>query len=349
MNVLSNEARLAFNAYLDQLASINGVDRDLVRAEKQFTVDPTVQQKLIDKQKESSAFLQRINIVPVTEMKGNVVGLSATRPIASRTNTNAADRTTIDPTGLDERGYEVRQTNSDTHVKYNKLDVWAKFPDFQLRLRNHILQQQARDRIMIGFNGTSAAATTNFGVNPLLQDVNIGWLQQIRAYNSGAMVFDEGDAEAGKVIIDPTDGDYKNIDALVFDVVHSLMPEWARNDSELVVVLGADLLHDKYFPLVNSEMVPTETIAKDLIISAKRVGNKPAVTVPFFPGDAIMVTRLDNLSIYEQEGRRRRTVVDNAKRDQIENYESSNDGYVIEDTDYSILIENIQIGATPGP
>lgn len=344
---MTPEARIAYFAWLDQLAHLNGVDRDLVRDEKQFTVDPSVQQKLIDKQKESSEFLNRINITPVTEMKGDVVGLSATRPIASRTNTTAADRATIDPTGLDERGYEVRQTNSDTHVRYAKLDAWAKFPDFQVRLRNHILQQQARDRIMIGFNGVSAAATTDFATNPLLQDVNIGWLQQIRAYAAGAMVFDEGEAEAGKVIIDPAAGDYKNLDALVFDCIHNLMPQWARQDPDLVVVLGADLLHDKYFPLVNSDLVPTETIAKDLIISAKRVGNRPAVQVPFFPGDAILVTRLDNLSIYEQEGRRRRTIVDNAKRDQIENYESSNDGYVIEDTDYSILIENIQIGASP--
>ena len=57
----------------------------------------------------------------------------------------------------------------------------------------------------------------------------------------------------------------------------------------------------------------------------------------------IVVTRLDNLSRYYQEGARRRTIVDNAKRDQIENYESSNDAYVIEDYGLFCAAENIEI------
>ena len=50
-----------------------------------------------------------------------------------------------------------------------------------------------------------------------------------------------------------------------------------------------------------------------------------------------------------QDGRRRRTIVDNAKRDRIETYESSNDAYVVEDMDYACLIENVQFGVTPPP
>jgi hypothetical protein len=42
------------------------------------------------------------------------------------------------------------------------------------------LLKQLLYRIMIGFNGTSAAATTDRSTNPKLQDVNIGWLQKIR-------------------------------------------------------------------------------------------------------------------------------------------------------------------------
>jgi hypothetical protein len=34
--------------------------------------------------------------------------------------------------------------------------------------------------IMIGFNGKSTAVTTDRATNPLLQDVNIGWLEKIR-------------------------------------------------------------------------------------------------------------------------------------------------------------------------
>ena len=54
-----------------------------------------------------------------------------------------------------------------------------------------------------------------------------------------------------------------------------------------------------------------------------------------------MVTTLDNLSIYYQEGARRRTIVDNAKRDRIENYESSNDAFVVEDYGRGCIAQNI--------
>jgi hypothetical protein len=55
-----------------------------------------------------------------------------------------------------------------------------------------------------------------------------------------------------------------------------------------------------------------------------------------------MIQRLDHLSIYWQQGGRRRTIVDNAKRDRIENYESSNDAYVVEDFGSGCVIEHIQ-------
>ncbi|WP_230413956.1 P2 family phage major capsid protein, partial [Undibacterium umbellatum] len=40
---------------------------------------------------------------------------------------------------------------------------------------------------------------------------------------------------------------------------------------------------------------------------------------------------------------RRRQIVDNAKRDRIENYESSNDAYVVEDYGIAALVENIEL------
>ncbi len=76
--------------------------------------------------------------------------------------------------------YKCEQTNFDTVLTYAKLDLWAKFQDFQVRIRNAIVKRQALDRIMIGFNGVKRAKTSNRSENPLLQDVNKGWLQKIR-------------------------------------------------------------------------------------------------------------------------------------------------------------------------
>lgn len=333
---MRNETRKLYSAMLGQIAQLNGVDD----ATQKFTVDPSVQQTLEDHIQESSDFLTRINITTVREQSGSKLGLGVGSPIASTTNTALADRTTKDPTALDEQGYLCTQTNFDTHLAYAKLDAWAKFPDFQTRVRNAIIKRQALDRIMIGFNGTSRAATSNPATNPLLQDVNVGWLQKYRQFAT-ARVMDEG-ANAGAVRVGATAGrDYFNLDALVMDAVASLVEPWYRDDTELVAIMGRDLLHDKYFPLVNAANAPSEQLALDTIVSQKRVGGLQAARVPFIPNNAIFITRFDNLSVYVQEGARRRTLVDNAKRDRIENYESSNDAYVVEDFGNGCLIENI--------
>jgi hypothetical protein len=47
--------------------------------------------------------------------------------------------------------------------------------------------------------------------------------------------------------------------------------------------------------------------------------------------------------VYFQDGARRRRMVDEAKRDRIENYESSNDAYVVEDFGLGALLENIEL------
>lgn len=333
---MRNDTRIAYNAYLETLATLNGVSR----VTEKFTVSPTVQQKLESRIQESSDFLGKINLVGVPEQQGDKLGLGIGSTIAGTTDTTQADRVPTDPSNLDESGYSCTQTNYDTVIRYAKLDAWAKFPDFQQRIRDQIVKRQALDRMVIGFNGTSRAATSNRATHPLLQDVNIGWLQKYRV-DAGARVMSAG-AQAGAVRIGAEAGnDYLNLDALVFDIVASLIEPWYRNDPGLVVILGRDLLHDKYFPLVNVQQAPTETLAADIVISQKRVGGLQAVTVPYFPDGTLAVTTFDNLSIYYQDGARRRTLVDNARRDQIENYESSNDAYVVEDYGRGCVVENI--------
>jgi hypothetical protein len=67
------------------------------------------------------------------------------------------------------------------------------------------------------------------------------------------------------------------------------------------------------------------------------------VRVPYFPANSLLVTRLDNLSLYFQEGARRRTIKDNPEFDRIDNFESSNDAYVLEDLGCAALAENITV------
>ncbi len=344
--------REQYKKYVSQIANINGIDAIDVAAK--FTVEPSVSQTLEEKIQESSGFLKKINIVPVDEQSGDKIGLGIDRPVASTTNTDEKDREPIDPTSLDEQGYVCTQTNFDTALKYSKLDSWAKFKDFQVKIRNQIVKRQALDRIMIGWNGTKRARTSDFTVNKLLQDVNIGWLEKIRKGAPDQVmskILDEAGAVVSEKIRIGKTGDYHNLDALVMDAVNELIAAWFQDDTELVAIVGRSLLADKYFPIVNKEQENSEMLAADVIISQKRIGGLQAVRVPSFPDNTILITRLDNLSIYWQDGTRRRHIIDNPKRDRIENYESVNEAYVVEDYQCAALIENIDIlkPAAPAP
>lgn len=333
---MRNPTRKLFNAYVSRIAELNGVDS----AATSFSVAPTVQQTLEAIMQESSAFLRSINVIGVDNQAGAKVGVGVTGPTASRTNTAAGvARKPRNVAALSEDGYRCVQTNFDSEIKYAQLDAWAHNPAFQTLLRDAILQRQALDRITIGFNGTSIAATTDIAANPLLQDVNKGWLQKYREYAPGRVM---GSA-ANPITVGSAQGaDYKNLDAVVYDALASLDP-WRRGDPGIIVLVGDKLMHDKYFPLVNKDHDPTEALAADMVMSQKRVGGKQAVTVPFFPENALMVTSLKNLSLYYQNGARRRHVKDAPELDAIQNFESSNEDYVIEDYGFGAVVEHIEL------
>ena len=336
---MKNETRIKFEGFTTQVATLNGVPD----ASKTFAVTPSVQQKLESKIQLSSEFLQKINMPGVTELEGEKLGLGVIGTIAGRTNTKNGPRKPRNVADLSSGRYRCVQTNFDTAYPYALLDMWAKFPDFQTRLRDAIMAQQALDRIMIGFNGLTSAADTDREAHPLLQDVNTGWLQHYRV-DAPARVMHEGVKDSGKIKIG-AGGDYANLDALVYDAVNSLIDVQFRQDPGLVVILGDDLLADKYFPILNKDNPPTEQLASDLVISQKRIGGKPAITVPFFPANTLLITKLSNLSLYYQEGGRRRHLREEPDFDQIANYESSNDAYVVEVYEAGCLIENITVAA----
>ncbi|UCV02284.1 phage major capsid protein, P2 family [Dechloromonas denitrificans] len=339
---MNNETRELFNAYVDEIAKLNGVPD----ASKKFTVSPTIEQKLEKRVQESSGFLMNVNSYPVDELSGEKIGISVGTTIASRTDTTQSDRIPNDPQALDSNLYECKKTDFDTAIRYQTIDTWAKFKDFQTKLRDAIVEQQGRDRLMIGLNGTSAAANTNRALNPLLQDVNIGWLKKLQL-ESAARYMDQG-AAAGSVKVGPG-GDYENMDLLIYDMRSNLLAPWFARDNSFIAMCTSDLLDEKYFPLIATHgTTPTESNELDKMLSAKKLGGLAVAEVPFFPARTVFISRLgknggSNLSIYWQNGSRRRTIFDNAKRDRIENYESVNEAYVIEDLSAACAAVNIKL------
>ena len=130
---MRQETRFKFNAYLSRVAELNGIDAGDVS--KKFTVEPSVTQTLMNTMQESSDFLTRINIVPVSEMKGEKIGIGVTGSIASTTDTaGGTERQPKDFSKLASSKYECDQINFDFYIRYKTLDLWARYQDFQLRM-----------------------------------------------------------------------------------------------------------------------------------------------------------------------------------------------------------------------
>lgn len=330
--MMRNETRQQYNQFLSRIAQINEVDD----ATQKFNVQPAVEQRLVAKIQDSHPFLRLVNYVNVDNQEGEKVMIGTQSTVAGRTDTSDGEtqRKPRSIHGLSSDKYRCEQTNYDTYVRYATLDAWRHDAKFQTILRQKISEQIARDHLMIAFNGTSVAATTNRTANPLLQDVNIGWLQRLRDAKAKAVLSSAKiGGEAG--------ADYAHADAAVFDAVNELVEPWHR-DSGLVVICGRKILSDKYFGLINSNDVPSERKALEGLMTNKMLGGLETLAVPFFPDNAILVTPLNNLSIYTQNGTTRLAYFDNPKLDRIEEFRSVNESFVIEDYDACCLIEGIK-------
>ncbi|QBH97356.1 phage major capsid protein, P2 family [Limnobaculum zhutongyuii] len=339
---MRNETRVLFDGYMARQAELNGVSVDHVT--KNFNLAPSVEQTLEDKTQQSSEMLQKINIVGVPEQSGQKLGLGISGPVSSTNTSNTDPRQPRSIHTLDDDQYSCGQINTDTYISYAQLDMWAKFPDFQQRIANQIIQRRALDRIMIGFNGTSRAPKSDLATNQLLQDVGVGWLQKYRE-NAAQRVMknvtvtsrDDGNKVIAK-------GMYGNLDALVFDAVNSLLEEWYKSSTELVVVCGRQVTVSRNYPLINavsSTNPNSEAIAGQLIATQNKIGNLPSYIAPNFPNGAMLITPMKNLSIYWQEGKHRRMVREEPELNRVATYESSNDDYVVEDYGFGCLIEGI--------
>ncbi|KIP97028.1 MULTISPECIES: phage major capsid protein, P2 family [Pseudomonas] len=320
---LSARAEQQYYALQEAIAEAYGVSS----AARQFAVEATIAQELNDKITEKSDFLGRINVVPVDEIKGEKVIIGLNGPASSRTDTTQNDRVPRHLLDLDNLGYELFSTETDVALRFATIDSWAKFSDFAERYSAAVQRQIALDRIMVGWNGTHAAVQTNLANNPLLQDVNKGWMQIAREQIPAQVL--TTDNVASKISLG-AGGDYANLDALVHDIKQMIDPVF-RDAGDLVAIVGSDLLaYDKGKLYAAQGQTPTEKerIEEQQVIAT--YGGLQSFVVPFFPATGVVVTSWDNLSLYYQSSSWRRHLLENPKRSQVEDYNARNEGYVIE-------------------
>lgn len=334
---LNTTARQQFRQYLNNIAVANGVDNTSER----FTVQPVPQQKIIAAYQQSAEFLQQINIITVDDAHGQKLGLNV-GSVASTTNTLTQPRRPTPMGAIDELDqYLCTQTNYDVAYLYALLNAWSNQANFQVTLAQMVVKAIALDKIKIGFNGLERRATSDKNAFPLLQDVNIGWLEKIRQWAPERQYTGEdigGGVMKTRVGAGQT---YKNIDALVETAINEFIAEQHR-ESPLVAICGRGILNDKYLPLMNQTLDPTEQIAVRNIYANKQLGTLQALHVPFFPSGKILITSTDNLSIYIQNGSIRRNIKDEPEWDRLADYQCANEAFVVEDYEKCALIENIE-------
>lgn len=197
---------------------------------------------------------------------------------------------------------------------------------FEARARQTLERRILLDRVMIGFRGLMRAADSDRAKYPQLEDVNVGWLQQIREQAPQACTESIRVGEGQR---------FHSLHRLVRHAVNTLLaPAW-RDDPQLVALVGADLLPDA--------VCESNEPGDDLVFHKQRLGGLQAATAAFFPGDSILITRLDNLSLYFNQNAVRYRYQEDPAINSVLFYHSSEDAYVVENLAACALIEDVEI------
>ncbi|HHX8294121.1 TPA: phage major capsid protein, P2 family [Vibrio diabolicus] len=259
-----------------------------------FNLTPPMETKLRQAIMESDAFLGMVSLLPVQQIKGQVVdvgddGLSTGRSGSGRFSVEV---------GQSGNTYELTKTDSGAHILWETMTQWANSGSkghWLSMMKSAISRRFALDMLRVGFNGTSIATNTDPIKNPLGQDVNKGWLTIVKEKRSSQVL--------ASAKLDPTGtatDSYKNLDSLTQDLINTTIAPEHRQDPDLVVLVGSNLVAAEQHRLLEAADSPTEHKAAQSL--AKTIAGKKAYTPPFFPADQLWVTNTKNLQILTQEG-----------------------------------------------
>lgn len=339
--VLHPHARQVFNQYKSDIARLNGVES----TSENFAVVPAIEQKIITAYQESDEFLKKINIFSVDAQSGEKIALSVGTTIASTTDTRLQKRRPTAVGALEALDqYFCSQTNYDVAYRWILLNAWRHHPNFKTKLAAMVTKAIALDKITIGFNGVFRSPTSDRQAYPLLQDVKRGWLQRIREV-APEQVYSgtTPDGNGGFKIVVGAAGEFKTLDGLVENAIETFIADQYKGGKDLVALVGRGVIADKYLPLLDNVQDPTEQIAARTIYANKVLGTLPTVTPPNFPANTILITSLDNLSIYIQSGTLVRHIAVEPQWDRDVDFQSVNEDFVVEDFDKCVLLENIEV------
>jgi len=337
---LSPEARTRLDQHFADTAQAFNVTPSNPSAGQHYSATPTVAQTLYKKVVEhGDEFLKKINVIPVSEMKSEKVGMSRSGRSARRTNTGIGnERKPSNLLSLSSKKYELFPTEFDISLKYSQIDSWAKFENFANTYMGVVREGMGDDMLLVGFTGTHAADQSDPETYPLLEDMNIGWLQIMRDFNGGSQYL-KGTAEVPILL---GSNNHKNLDVLIHQA-KKMLPKHYQKRKDLVALVGADILSNQeetYFEVSGNKPTEKAVLANRI---TKAYGNLPTMSPTFFPDGCIFITPLANLAIYFQDSSVRRTQKDKPELGEVQDFNSVNQGYVVEDEELGVFVENITL------
>ncbi|ELI5739165.1 phage major capsid protein, P2 family [Vibrio fluvialis] len=321
--------------YLQEFTSAVIESANAVAGSKMFNITPPMETKLRQAIMESDGFLGMISLQLVSQIKGQVIdvggdGLATGRGDGKRflADVNQAGNT-----------YELTKTDSGAKILWELMTQWANSgskDEWLKMMKASISRRFALDMLRIGFNGTSIAAVTDPVANPLGQDVNKGWLTIVKEKKPAQVL-----AAASLDATGATADSYKNLDSLVQDLINTAIAPEHRNDPDLVVLVGHDLVAAEQHRLLESATVPTEHKAAQSL--AKTIAGRKAYTPSFFKGNQIWVTTPKNLQILTQEGTQWRRQVNDEEELCYKQNHIRMEGYAVGNMNKFAAIEAVNV------
>ncbi len=342
MYALSQHTAVQFQRYMAHIAKLNGVS-DTRQA---FNVAPAPQQRIVQAYQLAVDFLAKVNVITVKNAQGEKIQMDVGTTIAktNATSQNNWRQPVVVGALEDIDTYLCAQTDYDVAYPYNFLDAWSHIPEFATMLQAMVVKAIAQDKLRIGFNGVSRAATSDRVANPNLEDVNIGWLQKIRTWAPERTYEGVLNAQTNQYELKVGAGqEFQTLDGLVQGAVENLIAYQYRDDPDLTAICGRGMLVEKYLPLLNTPFDPINQNYARTIYKNRVLGTLPVEIVPWMPANKILITNPKNLSIYLQEGTIRRRIVDEPHLDRYADYQSVDECYVVENYQRAALIENIEL------
>ncbi|MDH2997859.1 hypothetical protein A1D22_00725 [Pasteurellaceae bacterium LFhippo2] len=275
-------------------------------------------------------FLGSINFFKANQVKGTCLGLNI--PIPNRTNTDKYNREVTKAFITPIQTFECTSLNLDSYINYAKLDSFTQLDDvkFESALDSYLNAQLLTALFISGWNGkTKATDISDPEANPLGEDTHIGWLERIRA---NAPLKTEKGAKVGE------GQTYKSRNALIKACL-AKMDNPYRAKGDLVAICGRSIFGE----------MQTATTAEDLtdknkaIIAQQTIGGLKAICCPYFPENSLLITSLDNLSVYYYKDAFRRFEENVPAKDRVEYYRTFKVDFIVEDYNAVALFDDIEI------